>query len=328
VTVEGTGYHNVSAVKFGSANASSFRVESEHEIVAIAPPGTTGSVNVTVTNPNGTSPASSSNQFLYTEPRWYRNLTITGKARSPMVGYGRIALSSTHNELTAECVALMFATIWNEPEGGSSHGHGQVLSFFAGGHSPNGQHLELGSNCRLTSHGTPAKGASWLTPEAPLHEVQKQGEVCIDRQKTLAECPIKVGEAGDEREITNVVTEVTREAISLPWNVVLVSKEGLIRVGIGAPSETSRSCSETPAPPGCVRLTAVAPALGLQVPFEGVVEPQIIIGVGTGLTPSTLEFEGEKSGILSSPLSEYGGATLTGSMKILGFSGQEMDSAE
>ena len=54
----------VSSVKFGSANATSFKVESEGVISAVAPAGS-GEVDVTVTTTGGTSALSSADRFTY-----------------------------------------------------------------------------------------------------------------------------------------------------------------------------------------------------------------------------------------------------------------------
>src|SRR5439155_175613 len=56
VTISGTDLMGATAVKFGSADASSFTVSSATSIVAVSPPGT-GAVDVTVTTPGGTAPA-------------------------------------------------------------------------------------------------------------------------------------------------------------------------------------------------------------------------------------------------------------------------------
>jgi alpha-tubulin suppressor-like RCC1 family protein len=64
VTITGTNFNEVSAVKFGSANATSFKVESVGKIAAVAPAGT-GSVDVTVTSTGGTSPTGASDLFDY-----------------------------------------------------------------------------------------------------------------------------------------------------------------------------------------------------------------------------------------------------------------------
>jgi alpha-tubulin suppressor-like RCC1 family protein len=77
VTIRGLGFSSVrgpdellpfvKAVKFGSTDATSFKVESETTITAVAPAGT-GTVNVTVETYGGTSPAVLGDQFSYGGP--------------------------------------------------------------------------------------------------------------------------------------------------------------------------------------------------------------------------------------------------------------------
>ncbi|WNE98318.1 IPT/TIG domain-containing protein [Streptomyces luomodiensis] len=55
VTLTGSGLTGVTAVTFGSVPASSFTVVSATQINAVAPPGTAGPVQITVTGPGGTS---------------------------------------------------------------------------------------------------------------------------------------------------------------------------------------------------------------------------------------------------------------------------------
>jgi hypothetical protein len=57
VTITGTAFTGATAVKFGSTAATSFTVNSATAITAKAPAGSSGMVEVTVTTPNGTSPA-------------------------------------------------------------------------------------------------------------------------------------------------------------------------------------------------------------------------------------------------------------------------------
>lgn len=68
VTIKGAGLTDVTAVKFGTTDATSYTVNSQTSITAISPAETTGTVNVTVTTPNGTSPTSSKDQFKYASP--------------------------------------------------------------------------------------------------------------------------------------------------------------------------------------------------------------------------------------------------------------------
>jgi alpha-tubulin suppressor-like RCC1 family protein len=64
VTITGTELNGATAVKFGSANALAYKVESATSITAVSPKGE-GTVDVTVTTPYGTSPTSSADLFAY-----------------------------------------------------------------------------------------------------------------------------------------------------------------------------------------------------------------------------------------------------------------------
>jgi hypothetical protein len=66
VTVTGSHFTGTTAVKFGSTAASSFTVNSDTQITATAPAGSSGAVDVRVTNPDGTSAVVSADQFTYT----------------------------------------------------------------------------------------------------------------------------------------------------------------------------------------------------------------------------------------------------------------------
>ena len=72
VTIKGTELAEVTTVKFGSASATSFTVNSATSITARSPAGTTGLVDVTVTTPDGTSAISTKDRFTFGSP------TVTG----------------------------------------------------------------------------------------------------------------------------------------------------------------------------------------------------------------------------------------------------------
>jgi hypothetical protein len=65
VTISGSHFTGASAVKFGSAAAASFTVNSESSITAVSPPGTLGAVDVSVITPAGNSLPGSSDLFSY-----------------------------------------------------------------------------------------------------------------------------------------------------------------------------------------------------------------------------------------------------------------------
>lgn len=69
VTVAGTDFTGATAVRFGGVPASSFTVESENKLTAVAPPASPGVVDVSVTTIAGTSPATGADRFEYTTPR-------------------------------------------------------------------------------------------------------------------------------------------------------------------------------------------------------------------------------------------------------------------
>jgi len=66
VMVTGTDFTHVLSMWFGNRRASSFRVLSSTRAVAVAPPGTAGSVPVGVHTWYGNAPAVAGNQFTYT----------------------------------------------------------------------------------------------------------------------------------------------------------------------------------------------------------------------------------------------------------------------
>jgi hypothetical protein len=65
VAITGTNLGEATNVRFGSVPASSFTVASDTSITAVSPAGT-GTVDVTLTTPSGTSSTSSSDRFTYT----------------------------------------------------------------------------------------------------------------------------------------------------------------------------------------------------------------------------------------------------------------------
>ena len=63
VTITGSGFADATAVDFGGVSAV-MTVSSDNEITATSPPGS-GTVDVTVATPSGTSATSAADQFTY-----------------------------------------------------------------------------------------------------------------------------------------------------------------------------------------------------------------------------------------------------------------------
>jgi len=64
-TIYGSGFTSVTAVDFGSTPAASYTVSSSTLIFATAPAGSLGTVDITVTNPAGTSSISAADHYTY-----------------------------------------------------------------------------------------------------------------------------------------------------------------------------------------------------------------------------------------------------------------------
>ncbi|CAO0837954.1 IPT/TIG domain-containing protein OS=Streptomyces microflavus OX=1919 GN=Smic_87380 PE=4 SV=1 [Streptomyces microflavus] len=79
VTITGTDLTGATAVAFGSDPAASFTVDSDTQITATTPPGTPGTVDVTVTTAGGTSTVSAADQFTYIAPTADIDVSVTGQ---------------------------------------------------------------------------------------------------------------------------------------------------------------------------------------------------------------------------------------------------------
>jgi hypothetical protein len=99
VTIQGAGFKEVNAVKFGASNAASFTVNSETSITAVAPPGH-GVVDVTVTTPIGTTQATTADQFSYTVAQQLAKLIGSETVGSSALGWD-VALSADGNTALA-----------------------------------------------------------------------------------------------------------------------------------------------------------------------------------------------------------------------------------
>ena len=65
VTITGTNFIGASEVTFGGVPAASFTVNSVTSITAVSPAGSVGTIDVTVTTPNGTSATGAADKFSY-----------------------------------------------------------------------------------------------------------------------------------------------------------------------------------------------------------------------------------------------------------------------
>ena len=105
VSVTGTGFLSATAVKFGTNAGTSLSIASDTSLTISSPSGSAGTVDVTVTNPTGTSSTSPNDQFTYYAPP-----TVT--AVSPAYGAigGGTSVTVTGTNLTGETAVNFGAT--------------------------------------------------------------------------------------------------------------------------------------------------------------------------------------------------------------------------
>jgi hypothetical protein len=93
VTITGTGFTGAEEVRFGTATAKTFAVNSATSITAESPAGSSGTVAVTVVTPGGASAASAADQFTYEAPPTVAKVTPrTGSA----TGGTRVIITGTN----------------------------------------------------------------------------------------------------------------------------------------------------------------------------------------------------------------------------------------
>ena len=367
--VSGANFERVSAVHFGTVPATKIittgaptkgqcKVKFATELECATPFHEHGKVHTTVTNSAGTSAETPADEIAFL-PEVYRNEVAVGANNHvPSIGYGQLLLHSPRIETFAECVNVGFGAGWNE--GPPTTGHGEILAWWASGHTPTAENSELGftlgfsSRCRFDYHGVeennPVEPFAWLSAEPLLKLVNQEGIVCtLANQRSLSQCP------NESERIHELVTRaVSREPPSVPWNLRFTERSEVLRIQIGLPEECRNKtgaertelakCPEAsvrepgknpegcnippvPAPPGCVRVQMLTqPPLNVHLEYEGHLEPRAISAGPNGLSPSSWEFEGTQRGEPALRLSEFPPTegVVTGSVKLLGFSGQEL----
>ena len=95
VTITGTGFSSATAVDFGAIPATNVIVVSATKITAESPAGN-GTVDVTVTNPGGSSATSPADQFVYTGPHTPPSITNISAIVGPVIGGTRITITGTN----------------------------------------------------------------------------------------------------------------------------------------------------------------------------------------------------------------------------------------
>jgi len=94
VTIRGESLTGTSQVLFGTVAASSFTVNSATQITALSPAGS-GTVDVTVTTPGGTSPTSTADQFTYLVVPPIPAITSISPTSGPATGGTTVTLTGS-----------------------------------------------------------------------------------------------------------------------------------------------------------------------------------------------------------------------------------------
>jgi phospholipase C len=105
VTITGRGFTEASAVKFGSASATSFTLVSATSIIASSPAQAPGAVTVSVTTPGGTSPASSENVFRVTP-----TVTNVNPSNGSAAGGTQVTVTGTGFQTGTAGTSFLFGT--------------------------------------------------------------------------------------------------------------------------------------------------------------------------------------------------------------------------
>ena len=101
VAITGTNLSSASAVLFGGLPATSYTVNSSTSITAIAPPLSTGTWDITVTTPSGTSATSGSDHFTVTAAS-LPTVTSLGTSSGSSAGGTSVAITGTNFTGTQE----------------------------------------------------------------------------------------------------------------------------------------------------------------------------------------------------------------------------------
>jgi hypothetical protein len=95
VTITGTDLGNASAVDFGSNNPGTITADSATSITATSPPGT-GTVDITVTTPDGTSATNPADEYSYSNTAPPPTLTSISPSAGPVIGGNSVTVHGTN----------------------------------------------------------------------------------------------------------------------------------------------------------------------------------------------------------------------------------------
>jgi hypothetical protein len=349
-TITGINLTGATAVKFGSTNATSFKVESATTITAVAPAGT-GTVDVTVTTKEGTSAASSADRFTFlppppgvvTEPA--SSITETSATLEATVNPKGTTVSDCHFEWgtttsygsSVACSALPGSGTSPVAVSASITGlsvtttyHFRISATNAGGTSMGSDQAftttipHLYKNGAIMAEGKPLRWIGWGTlklSNATLGEVECHYVMAgFAENPTGGGAPVGKVQGLDPYECVlsasckasgGTAIGVTPE--TLPWSLEVTEPQpGVFRMRSG---NSSKAAGAVFVSVNCVGVK--------NVQFFGEYAPKVLnngISIGTG--PNEEEFDQPGSGELQSE--GLGGLKFSGKVKIEGYAAQEL----
>ncbi len=243
VVIRGTGFTAPSAVRFGAKGASSFRLDTETEITAVAPSGT-GTVDVTVQTAAGTSATGSADQYTYIAPPAPPVLIANSSVKpviatcvaetevclatekhavrsayEPTVSWGPLTLHAEgFGPAGVHCTSTSTGRLWNEYEGAETENPLRAYGVINAWGTADCTAPELLEPIEHESGTGPI--TVFVTGEKSLQERTREAEACAVSErgvyKRLAECP------PTERTHAQLVSEVNRQNTSLPWKAEMI----------------------------------------------------------------------------------------------------------
>ena len=203
IVISGSGFGAATAVYFGSAAATSFTVNSDTEITAVAPAHAVGPVDVTVATPPGTSAITSADTFTYATlatPTGYHPVDpariCDTRAGGPKSGCGRSTSLGPAGTLTIDV-----AGNGGVPETGTTAvvANVTVTNTTAGGYLtvyPAGQSPPVASNLNWSAHETVANLVTvGLSSQGAITVYNAHGtaDVIVDVEGYFASAPAGEG---------------------------------------------------------------------------------------------------------------------------------------
>jgi hypothetical protein len=212
------------------------------------------------------------------------NVKMTSKVS--VVGHGPVHWSSEALGANIECIQIFWGDLNNE--GVPLFGTGQILGWNAQGDATVGG-AEIRRSCKFTKTGVEGEPEAWITDEPALETTHR----------TPPSVPWNMRYSCDEFEGTKRPLLKIGVPAGAPAPSVGCTATEAERAAEIEKEETERTgCYATTVPEGCISLTWVSPALGLEAVFQGSEQAVWRNPAFTGLHLANWELTGPQVGKL------------------------------